>query len=201
MMALKQDQHGLWSVPGLCKLDSVSGQVVLNRTTFPKAAKEIFFGRGVSVKQLAKAVEKTSASALVVVGASSSKAPSIQESLQRIFQSVGKVRIFEVQGHADHQTIRSGIEALHQAQADHLIVIGGSTTLDAGKAIAGLARQEGGKEITPFQTGEKRLDPDKVLPWIASQEYALGASFGIPKRRATKEELRTVLLKAHLKEG
>ena len=34
------------------------------------------------------------------------------------------------------------------------------------------------------------------LDWIADQEYAQGASFGIPKRQATKEELLAVLHKA-----
>ncbi|HEY8344729.1 MAG TPA: iron-containing alcohol dehydrogenase, partial [Bacillota bacterium] len=137
------------------------------RTTFPKAAKEIFFGRGSAAQQLAKAVEKKSSDMLVVVGASSSKTQSIQECLQKIFQAARKVQIFEVQGHADQQTIRGGIEAVHRIDPDHLLVIGGGTTLDVGKAIAGLARQEGGEEITPFQTGERELNPDKVLPWIA----------------------------------
>ena len=31
------------------------------------------------------------------------------------------------------------------------------------------------------------------LDWIADQEYALGASFAIPKRRATRDELRAIL--------
>ncbi|NLM37606.1 MAG: iron-containing alcohol dehydrogenase, partial [Firmicutes bacterium] len=39
------------------------------------------------------------------------------------------------------------------------------------------------------------LDPVD-LDWIADRESALGASFGIPKRQATKEELLTVLHKA-----
>ncbi|HHX25810.1 MAG TPA: iron-containing alcohol dehydrogenase, partial [Firmicutes bacterium] len=34
------------------------------------------------------------------------------------------------------------------------------------------------------------------LDWIASQEHALGASFGIPRRRATQNELMDVLKKA-----
>ena len=167
MITISQEQHGLWSVPGLCELDPTLGQVVLNRTAFPEAAKEIFFRRGSAAQQLTKAIEKKSSAVLVVVGASSSKTQSIQESLQRVFSLVRKVQIFEVQGHADHQTIRNGIEAVHRTDPDHLIVIGGGTTLDVGKAIAGLAHQEGGEGITPFQTGERELNPDKVLPWIA----------------------------------
>ena len=37
------------------------------------------------------------------------------------------------------------------------------------------------------------------LDWIAEQEHALGASFGIPKRRATRDELRAALQKAWTK--
>lgn len=167
MFTLYRTQNGLWSAPGLCELDAATGQVVLNRTAFPRAAQEIFFGRGAGGQQLAKAIDKKTSAVLVVVGASSSKTPTIQESLQKLFQAVRTVQIFEVHGHADHQTIHNGIQAVHRIHADQLIVIGGGTTLDVGKAIAGLARQEGGEEITPFQTGEKKVDPDKVLPWIA----------------------------------
>ena len=34
------------------------------------------------------------------------------------------------------------------------------------------------------------------LDWIASQEHTLGASFGIPRRPATRDELMDVLRKA-----
>ena len=47
------------------------------------------------------------------------------------------------------------------------MVIGGGTTLDVGKAIAGLAAQEGGTEIAAFQRGEKSINPEAALPWIA----------------------------------
>jgi alcohol dehydrogenase class IV len=37
------------------------------------------------------------------------------------------------------------------------------------------------------------------LDWIVAKEHNLGASFGIPRRQATIEELRTVLQKAWCK--
>lgn len=167
MIKLEQDQHGLWYVPGLCALDPSSAQIILDRTCFPHAARQIFFGRGVGRKHLAKTIEKLASRALFVVGRSSSKTPLIQEILSGHAQTATVTRLYQVQGHADHQAIRGGIAALEQSGADHLIVIGGGTTLDVGKAIAGLARQEGGSEITPFQTGAKKLNPDQALPWIA----------------------------------
>lgn len=167
MIKLEQDQHGLWYVPGLCALDPSSAQIILDRTCFPHAARQIFFGRGVGRNHLAKTIEKLASRALFVVGRSSSKTPLIQEILSGHAQTATVTRLYQVQGHADHQAIRGGIAALEQSGADHLIVIGGGTTLDVGKAIAGLARQEGGSAITPFQTGEKKLNPDLALPWIA----------------------------------
>lgn len=167
MLKLKQDQHGLWSVPGLCALDSSTGQVVLDRTRLPHTAKEIYFGRGVGRRQLVATIEKISSPALIVVGSSSSKTPIMQALLSSLKQTATNTHIYQVQGHADHQAIRSGIEMLQQTRAGHLIVIGGGTTLDVGKAIAGLAHQEGGTAITPFQTGERKLNPEKALPWIA----------------------------------
>ncbi|NLM36554.1 MAG: iron-containing alcohol dehydrogenase, partial [Firmicutes bacterium] len=166
MLKLKQDQQGLWSVPGLCALD-FSGQVVLDRTSLPHSAKEIYYGRGVGRKQLVETIGRISSHALVVVGHSSSKTPIMQELLSELKQTTANIHLYQVHGHADHQAIRGGIEALQQTRADHLIVIGGGTTLDVGKAIAGLARQEGGIEVAPFQTGERKLDPAKALPWLA----------------------------------
>lgn len=49
-----------------------------------------------------------------------------------------------------------------------------------------------GLESSLFQAG---LSPPD-LDWIASKEHALGESFGIPGRRAAKEELMDVLAKA-----
>ncbi len=167
MITLKQDQLGRWRVPGLIELDPATGQVSLERSNFPAAAEQIFFGRGLGKKQVSAAISKIPSGVLVMVGASSSKTPSIQGLVASIFQSAAKAHIFTVQGHADHKTIRAGIEALQHIQADHVIVIGGGTTLDVGKAVAGLARQESGSAVTPFQTGERTIDPDKALPWIA----------------------------------
>lgn len=168
MITLKQDQLGLWSVPDLIEPDPSSGRVVLDRAAFPEASKHIVFGRGLGVKHLGYALEKLPSGVLAVVGASSSKSQGIQEFLEKITQTASNAHIFQVQGHADHKTIRGGIETLHRVQADHLIVIGGGTTLDAGKAIAGLAYQEGGQDIAAFQTGKKTIDPKRALPWIAA---------------------------------
>ncbi len=167
MIALKQDEAGLWSVPDLIELDRSSGQLLLDRNFFPKTATQIVFGRGIGPKYLGEAVAKMPTRALVVVGASSSKAPAIQAVLAHLTQTTGKATVYQVQGHADHQAILDGIELLHKSEARHVIVIGGGTTLDVGKAIAGLAAQEGGRAIAAYQRGERNIDPGKVLPWIA----------------------------------
>lgn len=166
-MTLKQDQAGLWSVPDLIELNRSSGQMLLDRTLFPKTAGQIVFGRGVGAKYLAKVVTKMPSKALVVVGASSSKTPAIRTVLAHLGQSPAETHVFQVHGRADHRTVRRGIEFLHKIQARQVIVIGGGTTLDVGKAIAGLAAQEGGTELAAYQRGERTVDPEKALPWIA----------------------------------
>lgn len=167
MITLKQDNTGLWSVPGLIELNRSSSQLWHNRTLLPKTAAQIIFGRGLGGKHLVETVTKTPSPTLVVVGASSSKAPSIETALTHLTASTAKTAVFPVQGRADHQAIRNGIELLHKTQAQQVIVLGGGTTLDVGKAIAGLAAQEAGKEIAAFQQGERTIDPKKALPWIA----------------------------------
>lgn len=167
MITLKQNQHGLWSVPNLIEPDQSSGRVALARNILPEASMDIVFGRGLGAQHLASALGKPASGVLVVVGASSSKSPQIQAVLESILQTTSNTHIFQVQGHADHQTIRGGIKALQRIQATLVIVIGGGTTLDVGKAIAGLASQEDGQEIAAFQTGKRIIDPKRTLPWIA----------------------------------
>ena len=166
MITLKQDQLGRWSVPDLIKLDS-SGQIILDRTILPQAAAQIVFGRGLALQHLENVITEMPAEALIVVGASSSKAPIIQTVLAHLRQFSAKTHIFQVQGRADHQAILSGIELLHKTKAQQMIVIGGGTTLDVGKAVAGLAAQEDGTEIAAFQRGERTINPEAALPWIA----------------------------------
>ena len=166
MIALKQDQSGLWSLPGLVEPDHSSGQVILDRAILPRAAAQIVFGRGLA-QELLPGVIAEAPSTLVVAGASSSKAPAIQGVLACLTQFPAQAHIFQVQGRADHRAIRRGIELLHKSQARQVLVIGGGTTLDVGKAIAGLAAQEGGTEIAAFQRGEKSINPEAALPWIA----------------------------------
>jgi alcohol dehydrogenase class IV len=118
-------------------------------------------------KHLVYALDKSPSRVLAVVGASSSKSQRIQEVLRTISQTTPNVHIFQVHGHADHEAIHGGIEASHRIQANHVIAIGGGTTLDVGKAIAGLTYQEDGQGITAFQTGKRTIDPKKALPWVA----------------------------------
>ena len=158
MISLKQNQFGLWSVPGLVELDPSSGQIILDRTRLPQAAAQIIFGRGMAQQHLTNVITDVPAETLIVAGASSSKAPAIQGVLARLTQASAKTHVFQVQGHADHQAIRRGIEFLHKTKAQQVIVIGGGTTLDVGKAIAGLAAQEGGTEIAAFQRGERKIN-------------------------------------------
>ena len=167
MITLNRNQLGLWSVPNLIERDRSSDEVILNRTILPKASDQIIFGRGASAKHPASALKQQASTSLAVVGASSCKSKQIQDLIETILLANSNVRIFKVHGRANHEAIRTGIDALHKIQANSVIVIGGGTTLDVGKAIAGLAHQEGGHDIVAFQRGEKSIDPKKAVPWIA----------------------------------
>ncbi len=167
VITLSRNQLGLWSIPGLIAPDPTSVKVLLDGTILPKVSRRIVFGRGSGVKHLAYAPDKPPSRVLAVVGASSSKSKRIQEALKTISQTTSNVHIFQVQGRADHEAIHGGIRALHGIEANHVIAMGGGTTLDVGKAIAGLACQDDGQDITAFQTGRRTIDPNKALPWIA----------------------------------
>lgn len=47
------------------------------------------------------------------------------------------------------------------------LAAGGGTTLDVGKSVAALARQEGGGDVAAFQLGQRQVVAERVLPWVA----------------------------------
>ncbi|MGE5587369.1 MAG: iron-containing alcohol dehydrogenase [Clostridia bacterium] len=158
-------------IPGLVELEAGTGTVHLNRTALPRAADRIVFGRGLAANVVPEAVaglvEPARPGILVVVGESSSKAPGIAalvDSIKslgegagggagsadrwegrtpRAWQATPSVRIFVVRGHADHATIRAGIEAVRRDHAGLVVAVGGGTIIDVGKSIAALAHQDG----------------------------------------------------------
>ncbi|MFY9474473.1 MAG: iron-containing alcohol dehydrogenase [Bacillota bacterium] len=166
-ITLKKDKFGLWNLPGLVTLDPTSGTLVLDRTALQEASECIVFGRRSAAEHLSNAISRLSSSILAVVGASSSKSQGIQDLLETIRETSSDIHIYKVHGCADHRAIKDGIEAVHKIAANHVLVIGGGTTLDVGKAIAGLAHQEGRQDIAAFQRGKRAVDPAKALPWIA----------------------------------
>ncbi len=164
IMTLSRNQLGLWSLPDLIAPDLALAKVLLDRTVLPEASKSIVFRRGLGAKHLAYALDKLRSRVLTVVGASSSKSQRIQEVLRTISQTTSNIHICQVHGRADDEAIHGGIEALHRIQANHVIAVGGSTTLYVCKAMAGLAYQEDGQDIAAFQTRKRTVNPKRALP-------------------------------------
>ena len=184
-------------LPGVMELDATAGEVRVNRAALPRAAERIVFGRGLAARIVPEEVEQLADPArlgvLVVVGESSSKGPEIAALVGRLrgleecagcgadtpgasagpvasaAPRTARVNIFVVRGHADHDTIRAGIAAVRRSCAGLVVAIGGGTTLDVGKSVAALARQEDerGIDVAAFQLGRRRVAPEKALPWIA----------------------------------
>ena len=82
--------------------------------------------------------------------------------LSGVKQATTNTHLYEVRSRADHRAIRDGIEAVHRIRAEQLIVIGGGTTLDVGKAIAGLAHQEGGSRSPLSKPAPKTPTPIRL---------------------------------------
>jgi len=133
----------LRTLPGLVELDITTGEVRVNRTTLPRAAERVVFGRGLAARVVPEAVARLADPArpgiLVVVGESSSKVPGIA-ALADGLRSLGNT--FVVHGHADHEAIRAGMAAVRQSRVGLVIGIGGGTTIDVAKSVAALACQD-----------------------------------------------------------
>lgn len=162
-----------WSVPGIVEHDESSGRVEINRKLLPQTSERIIYGRNMGLGHLGSAIRSlpSESSVLVAVGEWSSKSPQVRrimKMLQSIEGSGGpNMHLLEVQGRADHSIIRAGVDTAVKFDTGIVLAIGGGTTLDVGKAVAGLAFQDGGTDVAAFQLKTKAIDPERTLPWIA----------------------------------
>lgn len=162
-----------WNIPGIVEHDKSSGNVEVSRKALPQTSERIIFGRNTGLEHLGCAIRNvpSESSVLVVVGASSSRSPQVRrivESLRAIEGSGGPdINLLEVQGRADHDIIRAGIDTAVKTDASMVLTMGGGTTLDVGKAVAGLAFQDGGTDVAAFQLKTKGIHPERALTWIA----------------------------------
>lgn len=158
------DITGFRGVPGIVELEARTGVVRLNRAALPRAAERIVFGRGLATSVVPEAVaglaEAGRRGVLVVVGESSSRAPGIAALVDGM-KSFG-ARVFVVRGHADHATIRAGIESVRRGRLGLVVAIGGGTVIDVAKSIAALAYQDqgsgGGASSVSGATSREDLD-------------------------------------------
>ncbi|MDH7496718.1 MAG: iron-containing alcohol dehydrogenase [Bacillota bacterium] len=141
------------SVPGIVEVDAGTGILHLNHAALPRAADRMIFGRGLAAGCVPEAVETVAKLAqpgrrgvLLIVGETSSKAPGVSpliEKLKRLGHEAGAgVETLVVGRHADHATIRAGIEIARRHQVGVVVAVGGGTVIDVGKSVAALAYQE-----------------------------------------------------------
>lgn len=150
-------------------------EVIVDRTGLSRAARAIWFGRGllqrVDGAQVREALGRgdcpKAPNCLIVVGEQSSKAVPVADAIDRLGCMFAHAETFQVLGRADHAAVRSGVSAARRARADIVLAVGGGTTLDVGKAIAALAKHDAAEDVEGFQVGRHRVDPAKALPWIA----------------------------------
>jgi alcohol dehydrogenase class IV len=150
-------------------------EVIVDRTGLSRAARAIWFGRGLlqrvdgaQVRAVLDPKNRLSTPRfLIVAGEQSSKAVPVADAIARLGRMFAHAETFQVPGRADHAAIQSGVNAARRARADIVLAVGGGTTLDVGKAIAALAKHDAAEDVEGFQVGRHRVDPAKALPWIA----------------------------------
>ena len=158
---------------------------------FDFAAGRIIFGRGVATQAVALSRELGSR-ALVVTGRDPDRAAAVLRSLDSI--------VFPVAGEPDVDTVRQGASLARSERCEVVIGCGGGSAIDAGKAIAALARNSGEPLDYLEVVGRGEPLPHPPLPFIAipttagtGSEVTRNAVLGVPERRV-KASLRSSLM-------
>jgi len=128
--------------------------------------RKLIFGRG-SIERLGEVVEELglSGKTLLVTGRSFARRSGYLEKLKTILESSGiAVRVFDkVEPNPSVETVELGAELAKREVVDFIVVFGGGSAMDAGKAIAVLSSQ-GGRAEDYFYPAEVK---PPVLPVIA----------------------------------
>ncbi len=161
-------------------------------------ATRIIFGPG-AVREAPQIAAQFGRRALVVTGRNPSRADALCAALSD--QGVSTER-FCVPGEPEIETVRTGVNQARQMAAEGVIAFGGGSALDAGKAIAAMARNPGDVlDYLEVIGGGKSL-PGPGLPFIAipttagtGSEVTRNAVLASPEHRV-KVSLRSPLMLA-----
>lgn len=123
----------------------------------------IIFGRG-KVNELGKRTSKYGKKALIVTGKSSSKKSGLLDKSKELLEKEGiETIIFDkVTKNPLISTVEEGANIIKSENCDVVVAIGGGSIMDAAKAIAFIAVNEG--NIKEYMYGKK--ESDKALPII-----------------------------------
>jgi alcohol dehydrogenase class IV len=167
------------------------------RFEFATAAR-IIFGPG-TIRETARIAAEFGKHALVVTGRNPRRAEGLCADLLNAGISTQQ---FTVAGEPEIQTVRSGVLQARNAATDVVIAFGGGSALDAGKAIAAMARNPGDLLDYLEVIGGGRNLPNAGLPFIAipttagtGSEVTRNAVLASPEHRV-KVSLRSPFLLA-----
>lgn len=123
----------------------------------------IVFGCG-SLDKVPELVAKCGKRALIVIGSSRRNAIELAEKLT---QTGISSQIFSVRGEPTTTDIESAVSLVHQNNCDVIVGLGGGSAIDAAKATAALATNQG--DITDYLEviGKGKAITNRPLPMIA----------------------------------
>jgi alcohol dehydrogenase class IV len=154
----------------------------------------IIFGRGV-IKELAKEVGSLGKKALLVTGRSSMRKTGILDRVMGVIKREGiSLDLFDrVEHDPCLETVNRGIRIAHEKKSDVVIALGGGSAMDAGKAIASLAKQSG--TIWEYHAGkpiEKEGLPFVAIPTTAGTGAEItNNSVLTDKKKLVKKSIRS----------
>jgi len=126
-------------------------------------SQRIVFGAG-ALTEAAPAAASFGKRALVVIGASASRADKLLAQLQAAGVTTS---LFQVRGEPTIEQVVTGVEQARAAQCDLVVGLGGGSALDTGKAIAALLANPGGIHDYLEVVGQGRPLVNPPLPFIA----------------------------------
>ena len=163
-------------------------------------AERILFGQG-KIQQAGSLAAEIGRRALVVTGMAGERPAALLELLDR---SGVEFHRFTVGGEPTVALIRRGVQQARETACELVIAFGGGSALDAGKAIAILARNDGDVLDYLEVIGKGQALREPPLPYITipttagtGAEVTRNAVLGSPEHRV-KVSVRSPLLKAHV---
>ena len=123
---------------------------------------DIFFGEG-QINKLPEKVKEFGSNVLLVYGGGSIKKNGIYDEVKKLLSDINVVELSGVEPNPKIESVRKGVSLCRDNGIEVVLAVGGGSTIDCAKAIAGAAYYDG----DAWDIVENPAKIDRVLPIVS----------------------------------